>query len=370
MYERSHFDDAGSRAVLATRSREFAAVNGIDQSMLSIFQQSWWLEIARGTEHYREATVLKDGVLVGSLPYVLRRTKLGIRWGACPDWSHIGGPVVCQSLSEEEKSDVLDRLIAQLPANVSFGFACGPHPIDTPLFRHAFTSAGFSHSTVPTYSQTPSQADVLGRVRRKRRKLIESARRKLDVVEIDEYEFIDFYSANMAEVALAAGLPLDIARALIAKGRVGDRRQVRVVAAKAKQADGRIDAAIACVWDKTRYYYWMSARRRHSADRPADKPHPGANKLLIVDAMAHAQSLGLIFDADGCGTPGAEKLYKQVLRIPNQEFRDIFERETRLGGWYRAQRDRLEKFAAFQFARRLVRRGAMGWRPGRIGAAA
>jgi hypothetical protein len=370
MYERSHFDDAGSKAVLATRSRGLVAVKGIDQSMLSVFQQSWWLEIARGTEHYREARVLEDGVLVGSLPYVLRRTKLGIRWGACPDWSHIGGPVVCQSLSEGEKSDILDRLIGQLPENVSFGFTSGPDPSDTHLIRQAFTSAGFTHSTVPTYSQTPSQADVLGRVRRSERRRIESARRNLDVVEIDEDEFVGFYSANLAEAARAAGLPLDIAGALIAKGRVRNPPQIRVVAARGKQAGAPIDAAIACAWDKTRYYYWMSARRRHSTDSPGDKPHAGANKLLIVNAMAHAQSLGLIFDADGCGTPGAQKLYTEKLRIPNEEFRDIFVRETRFARWYRAQQDRLEKFAAFRFARRMVRRAAMGRRPKRVGAAA
>jgi hypothetical protein len=370
MYERSQFDDGGSNAVLATRARDLALTYGIDQTMLPVFQQSWWLEIARGSGRYCEAKVFRDGLLVGMLPYVLRRTKLGIRWGAIPDWSHVGGPIVCQSLSEEEKSDVLNQLIAQLPLNISFGFACGPHPSDAHLIRRAFTSAGFSHSTIPTYSQTPSQADVLGRMRRKRRKLIESARRKLDVVEIDENEFIGFYSKNMAEPALAAGLPLDIARALIARGRVGDAPQIRVTAAKGKQAGGLIDAVIACAWDKTRYYYWMSARRRQSADSPDDKPHPAANKLLIVDAMAHAQNLGLIFDADGCGTPGAQKLYKEVLRIPNEEFRDIFERRTRLARWYRAQQNRLEKFAAFKLAMRMVKRAAMDWRPGRIGATA
>src|SRR5271165_2252170 len=110
------------RTVEAAELTDLGCNPAMDQSLLPVFQQDWWLGIARGKENYNEARVPKDGVIVGRLPYVIRRTKIGTRWGATPAWSHLGGPILSQSLSEGEKLDVLGRLIAQLPTNVSYGF--------------------------------------------------------------------------------------------------------------------------------------------------------------------------------------------------------------------------------------------------------
>jgi len=364
--EGSHVKRAGSEAVPAARTKDSALSCVVDPSMLPVFQQSWWLETVRGTESFREARAFKESVLVGSLPFVIRRTKIGLRWGAPPAWSHLGGPVVSQSLSDAEKSDVLCRLIAQLPANISYGFVCRSYTDDAGLIRRAFTSAGFSHFTEATYSQSPSQADVLGRLNRKHRLHLEAARRTLDIVELREDEFIDFYWTNLADAALAARVPLDTARALIAKGRIGDTPQIRVFAARRKTAGALLDAAIACAWDERRYYYWMSTRRRHSENSPHDQSHSDAIKLLIVSAMEHARSLGLIFDTDGCSTPGTRKLYKEILRIPNEEFRDVFERVTRLQKWYITQQQRLDKLAAVRYAKRKLKLVPSVWVPGRL----
>jgi hypothetical protein len=127
-------------------------------------------------------------------------------------------------------------------------------------------------------------------------------------------------------------------------------------------ADAPLDAAIACAWDSNRYYYWMSTRRRHSQESPCDKPHPDAIKLLIVNAMAHAKSLNLLFDVCGFNTPGAQKLYKELLRVPNEENRDLFERLTIFLRLYRTIKRRLVKLTAFQRAKGMIRRAAMAMR--------
>lgn len=299
---------------------------------------------------------------MGSLPYVVRRTKVGTRWGAPPDWAHLGGPVVSQMLTDAEKSEVLARLIAQLPKNVSYGFVCSCYTDDAPLVTRAFTDAGFTHFTEKTYYQSPSEPDVLSRLKRKHRLHLESARRELEIVELGEGEFIDFYSANLADVAVRARLPLASARALIARGRSGG--QVRIFAARRKSAGAPLDAAIACAWDKVRYYYWMSTRRRPS-DQLHDGSHPDAIKLLIVNAMAHARSLGLVFDTDGCSTVGSENLYKELLQIPNKGLRDVFERVTKLQLWYIALQGRLDKFATIRYAKRKLKLFRSVWVPGR-----
>jgi VanZ family protein len=58
------------------------------------------------------------------------------------------------------------------------------------------------------------------------------------------------------------------------------------------------------------------------------KPHPDAVKLLVVKAMEHARSLGLIFDSDGVGSAGSARFYDKILKFPNMEMRDVYERPT------------------------------------------
>jgi hypothetical protein len=310
------------------QARTIAFVNGIDQTKLPVFQQSWWLNIARGAERYIEARVLRDGVVVGSLPYITKRNRLGIRWGASPSWCHFGGPVVRCDLSDAEKSEVLCQLVGQLPRGISFGFVCSPHSGDADLVRQAFLAAGFQHTVEATYSQSLSEADIMGRLARKHRLRIRSAAKALEITEVSAEEFIEFYRMNLAELAVSSYAPLDIAHNLIVKGQQLGIPQVRITAARRKAIGAPLEAAIACVWDTKRYYYWMSTRRRQANTGLQTKPHPDAIKVLIVDAMAHAAQMRLVFDADGFHTPGSRTLYKEILSIPCEEFRDAFTRTT------------------------------------------
>jgi hypothetical protein len=82
--------------------------------------------------------------------------------------------------------------------------------------------------------------------------------------------------------------------------------------------------------------------------------------------MAHAESLGLVFDTDGCTTPGSQRLYNEIFRIPNEEFRDVFERITSLQRWYITQQQRLGKLAAIRYAKRRLRLVPSVWVPGRM----
>ena len=90
----------------------------------------------------------------------------------------------------------------------------------------------------------------------------------------------------------------------------------------------------------------MSTRRKES--------HPNAIKLLIVAAMKHASKLGLIFDADGVTTPGTERLYKTIFRMPNEEKRYIFTRTSRLSHLYETHRYKIEKLRRVAIASGLL----------------
>jgi hypothetical protein len=306
---------------------------------LPVFQQRWWVEIARGTAHLNEAKVVEGNIVVGRLLYVVQRNKAGFKCAGLFNWTHMGGPVISQDLSEEAKAKVLHQLLAQLPRNVSLSFVLGPASAHAEPIREAFKAAGFERSGVITYSLPPNAESIINRLSRKHAKHIISADRRLDVIDISADRFTKFYEANLKEVGKISNSPLGIAHDLIAAGGERNPPQVRAIAAARKRPEREesdslganleeviLDAAIACAWDNERYYLWRLTRRR---DTSLDgKPHPDAVKLLVVKAMEHARSLGLIFDSDGVGSAGSDQFYDKILKIPNVEIRDAYERLT------------------------------------------
>jgi hypothetical protein len=173
---------------------------GIDQSRLPIFEQDWWVDIARKFAGFREVTVLEDGLVVGRLAFSLKRNALGFRWGGNLPCCHLGGPALSESLSPKRMAEVLDGLLEQLPPNISFKFAVGAHVSYAPYVREAFKKAGFEHFTQANYLWPPTAgraSSIVGGFSRKRRSRINSADRRLEVREINADEFIRFYSANL-----------------------------------------------------------------------------------------------------------------------------------------------------------------------------
>src|SRR5438045_193546 len=96
----------------------------MDRSRLPIFSQDWWLDIARGASRYRELRVLKGEVVVGRLPVVLSKNRLGLVLGHDPHWSHLGGPTVDETMTRAEQAEVIHSLLEQLPRSASFHFVC------------------------------------------------------------------------------------------------------------------------------------------------------------------------------------------------------------------------------------------------------
>jgi hypothetical protein len=304
------------------------------QPDLAVFQQPWWLEIARRGEDYREFQVSQDGAIVGSLGFVLATNHIGNRLGFPPIWAHLGGPVLSPALSPIEKADVLRRLLAQLPRNISFKFVCNPNGGDADLVRQAFQRDGFEHRTETTYVQRAEDPDILSRLSKKHRGHLKRADRDLEVLQIDADPFIEFYQANLKAAGMESYASLANARDLIAKGQQSSAPQVRVLAARPRAGGSAFDAAIACAWDDRRYYLWLLTRRRlvHSSGR---RPHGDAVKLLIFRATQHAQELNLTFDVDGATTEGARNLYDDILKFPLVESRDVFIRDTKIFRLYK-----------------------------------
>jgi hypothetical protein len=300
----------------------------------TVFEQPWWIEIAKGDSDYRELQVSRAGVAVGRLGFILVTNKLGNKLGFPPIWSHLGGPVVSQDLGREERTDVIRELIAQLPRNTSFRFVCSPTTSDADLTKLEFTKAGFEWSTETTYLQYPSDDGILERLFGESRRQVVSAPKKLQVLDIGADEFVAFYEVNLRESGKKSYASLQSVRDLIIRGQRGDAPQIRIIAAKQRREGAPLDAAIAYAWDNKRFYLWL-VTHRHSSDNFRDKPHPHAVKLLIFVGTEVARKMGLIFDADGAITEGNQILYRDRLKFPHAEFRNVFTRDTKMYGLYK-----------------------------------
>jgi hypothetical protein len=306
---------------------------------LTIFEQDWWLKIARGSGCLKEVQVQgSSGAVIGGLTYVMQRNAIGIASGGSAHLSRLNAPIVSDALSESEKASALAQLIDKLP-NISFSFSISQHTPNAALIRQAFECAGFQCSEQINYSQTPE--DCVNRQGKKLREHIKQARNQLNIIDLSPDEFISFYQDNLrAADNKKCYFPIETARGLITASLNRSPPQARIIAAHKKAAkrfceQPTIDAAICIVWDDKRCYYWLSSRHNES--------HPDAIKLLIATAMEHAKMLGLTFDADGANTPGAQRLFKTIFRMANEERRYVLTRTSRLSQLYESNRSKVDK---------------------------
>jgi hypothetical protein len=241
-------------------------------------------------------------------------------------------------LSRAEKAEVVQSLIKQLPRGASFSFVCDSGLSYGDLVRQAFENAGFERSTEVTYIRFPSDGEVLSTRKGKHKAQIKRAAKALDCVDISATEFVDFFATNLKARGEKSYSPLSTMKPLIEEAVA--RGQARAVAAKRtsftsenRDCPELFDAAIVYVWDEIRCYYWLSTRRMPSKDQSDPKPHPDAIKLLVIKAMAEAETRNLIFDADGVTTPGTEYLYRNMFGLREQH-RDVFRRATAFERFY------------------------------------
>jgi hypothetical protein len=327
-------NSAGSMILLPSDGK-WVSDSDLNQSDLPIFNQDWWITIARGSSDYRELRIVDGDAVLGKLPFVLSR-HLGLFRAHDPHWSHLGGPIVDERLSRKEQAEVVQQLLAKFPPWYSGYFVCNPNRSYADLVRDAFKRAGFEHRAQTTYVRYPTDAPVTNLRKGKHNGHIRRASQKLDCVNISATEFVRFYEANLKARAKTSYAPPEIVTRLIDEA--VRRGQARAIAATPRDSSSTAndsgfalyDAAIVYLWDQSRCYYWMSTHRPYSSENLYPKPHPDAIKFLAMHAMQHAQQMELIFDADGVTTPGSANLYRNMFGLRREERRDVFQRTTAL----------------------------------------
>jgi Acetyltransferase (GNAT) domain len=265
---------------------------------IPVYMQRWLTAIAARSAKTSKVVVVENDRQVGSLTISLERNGLGMRQGYNLPWARVCGPIISEELSEEKRAQVTRQLIRQLPRNVSL-FLTLAGEFDFRLFL----SEGFRSASEDNYFISPDRLPALyASFSKMTKRHIKQAQRDLVVSTTTPETFIEIYATDLARRRRRPYAPLEIARDILTEGlRQG---QARIFTAKRRDT-GEIDAAVACLWDDARYYYWMTTRRLQASGQ--SKPHQGAVKLLLWSAIQDAAARGLTFDFDGAGNDIAPK---------------------------------------------------------------
>ncbi len=242
---------------------------------------------------YGETTVAVDGVVIGRLPYKIRKRTPGLTVIGMPTMTHVLGPVIDETgggnkLRRQIKNlGVTAKLLAQLPSCSHISFRLHGDIADT----LAFDAAGFENGVDYTVEIPPDPKDALWRqMRDKTRNVIRRAQEGLTVTESENAEeFLWFYENNLNA---QNRYPMEISSKLV--NNCISRQVGRILLARDSYGD--IKAAVFCVWDAKREYYFMSTR--------CDDAPSGAVSVLIWEAIQHASARGLIFDMYGIHVVG------------------------------------------------------------------
>src|SRR6266852_5216953 len=260
------------------------------ETNVPVYLQDWLTAIAARGGNTRKTVVTENGEPLGSLTISLDRNALGMKQAYNLPWARTCGPSIPEGINEERRADITRRLIRQLPTNVSFFLTLA----DEFDFR-SFLEEGFKPVSEANYVIPPVPFPALhASLSKMTKRHIKQAQRDLVVSTTTPDSFIEIYATDLARRRRKPYAPLDIARDILSEGQ--RQGQARIFTAKRRDT-GEIDAAIACLWDNAKYYYWMTTRRLQASGQ--NKPHQGAVKLLLWSAIQDAAARGLTFDFDG-----------------------------------------------------------------------
>ena len=255
-----------------------------------VYMQRWFTDIAEQHDDTRKIVVAEEGKVAGSLVIVLGRNSLGMKQAYNLPWARVCGPNIPEGIGKIKKAQITRQLIKQLPTDVSY-FLTLSNEFDYRLFL----SEGFQPALEENYTVAPEQSPLLhASFSKMTRRHIRQAQEHLIVSTTTPHAFMQAYAADLFRRRRRPYAPLTIAHDILEEGL--RRGQARIFTANRRDT-GEVDAAVACLWDDTNYYYWMTTRRVQADGE--NRPHQGAVKLLLWSAIQDAAARGLTFDFDG-----------------------------------------------------------------------
>lgn len=289
-----------------------------------VYLQSWFTEIAGQGSHTKKFSVYEGDQLAGRLTIYITRNSFGMKQAYNLPWARTAGPMISNT-SRIKRPEIVSRLIKQLPAGVSYFLT-----LNSEADFKQFLSEGFVPDLEDNYIIATKAASVLeSSFSKMTKRHLKQAQGQLTISSLTSSEFIKIYERDLSDRRRKSYAPLEIAYQILDEGL--RRGQASILCARRRDG-GEIEAAVACLCDDTRYYYWMTTRRVQTEGQ--EKAFQGAVKLLLWSAIQDALARGLVFDFDGVPTgdprkrAGLARLYEGMGAQPSVRYK--VKRETRL----------------------------------------
>lgn len=273
------------------------------QQKMSIFSQSWWLDIVCGSNNWNVALIEKGGQIQASLPYYKRNIK-GRIYLQRPPLTPFLGPNIAypdgQSYSKRLswEKEALDSLFEQLPAFAFFEQHFSPSFKNwLPLYWR-----GFQQSTRYTYVIDATNfdeylAEVLPSTRRRRIKKANA--HGVKVYESDDIEtFYDLNKKTFARQGVKIPYSWELVKNLYQESK--KRKAVRLLFASLEE---KVIAAGFYVLDEHSVYYLMGGIDPEVTD-------VGAMDLVQLKGIELALNSKKQFDFEGSMMPSIEKYFR------------------------------------------------------------
>jgi Acetyltransferase (GNAT) domain len=283
-------DDLRNDAVDRARSKTRSATSDVTPCAHALFQQAWWLDaVAPGS--WDVAEVVKDGEIVGRLPF-MRKRRFGLTILSQPELTPHLGPWIKPGTGKlhtqlEREHEILRSLIAALPK----------HDVFMQSFHHSITNClpfywyGFLQEVCYTYiiDDLNDHDKIWHGFRESVRGHIRKAQRKVIVRPIEDIEtFIALNRMTFARQGISPAYSADTIRRLDAACAARGVRRIFL----AEDAEGAAHAALYLIWDSESAYTLMSG----SDPRLRDS---GAISLLRWEAIKYASQVTRRFDFEG-----------------------------------------------------------------------
>jgi len=267
---------------------------------ISLFSQGWWLDAVIGADNWEVALVEKGGVIVATMPYVIKRRSFFLI-STQPPLTQTLGPWLQQSNAKYAKAlgqqkDRLTALIEQLP-KVDY-FAQNWNYLQTNWLP--FYWSGFKQSTFYTYViDNLTDHDLIWKgFTEKVRTDIKKSLNRFNLTMVEDPSIDDFIALNRKvfdRQNMKAPYSEQVIRNLDKACCFNTARKIFI----AVDEEGRHHAGVYIVWDRNSAYYLMGGG-------DPELRNSGATSLCLWEAIKFSSQVTKRFDFEGSNNEAIE----------------------------------------------------------------
>lgn len=272
---------------------------------MCIFSAPWWLDVVCGQDNWDVILVEdKNGNIIASFPYYLRKYKFGIKTITMPILTQKMGPYIVydsNKISEMKKigyeHEIYDKIIGMLPKTYSF-FVNFDQKYKNWL---PFYWAGFKQTTRYSYriSNIKDHDFVFGGYAKSKKQKIQKAKNLILKYDLDFNVFYDYFEQTIKErgekVSYSRELFVNLCKA------VYEHNQGRVF--YCEDEAGNIHAVNLTVLDNETAYYLVAMRK-------SEFKTSGGTEFLLDETIKFVSQFVDVFDFEGSMIKGVEESFR------------------------------------------------------------